>query len=97
MPKLNCHVALYHGLDLVQLKPGDELPKWAVGIVGDHCLDGEAVASEEVAEATETEEVEESEEAAEAEEAEESEEVAEAAPDFTKPATRRGRPRAKKA
>lgn len=32
------HVVLPHGCDYVQFAPGDEVPDWAVGLVGDHCL-----------------------------------------------------------
>lgn len=39
MPKiLAVHVVLNRGLDFVQLAPGDEVPDWALDLVGDHCL-----------------------------------------------------------
>ena len=38
MPKLMKHVPVRRGLDTVWLHPGDELPDWAVGLVGDHAL-----------------------------------------------------------
>lgn len=38
MPKLLKHVPVRRGLDTVWLRPGDELPGWAVGLVGDHAL-----------------------------------------------------------
>ena len=32
------HVVLPHGCDYVQFAPGDEVPDWAVELVGEHCL-----------------------------------------------------------
>lgn len=62
--------------------PGDAVPEWAVGVVGDHVHDGSKPAPAEPVEDP-------AEEAAEADPAKESGE-----PDFTKPApTKRGRPR----
>ncbi len=39
--KLSAHVALTHGLDLVRFAPGDDLPEWAEGLVGEHALEPE--------------------------------------------------------
>lgn len=62
--------------------PGNAVPEWAVGVVGDHVHDGSKPAPAEPVEDP-------AEEAAEADPANESVE-----PDFTKPApTKRGRPR----
>jgi len=89
MPKFVVHVALRdpNGYDVSQFAPGDVLPDWAVGLVGDHCLDSAEVAEERV-EATEEEPEEVAEKPA-------PKRRAKAAPaeglDFTKPAPRRGR------
>ncbi|SEI44796.1 hypothetical protein SAMN04487917_101345 [Arthrobacter sp. yr096] len=32
------HVVVMRDFTAVTFKPGDELPDWAVGLVGDHCL-----------------------------------------------------------
>lgn len=66
----------------VSFAPGDELPDWAVGKVGDHCLDSDQPASKSSSTRTES-----------AEEAEMEAPKSTAAPDFTSSAPRRGRPR----
>lgn len=38
MAKFKVHVVLSDGLDFVQFAPGDEVPDWALDLVGDHCL-----------------------------------------------------------
>ena len=38
MTKLLKHVSVRQGFDTVWLAPGDDLPDWAVGLVGDHAL-----------------------------------------------------------
>lgn len=32
------YTAVHRGMESVHFAPGDELPEWAVGLVGDHCL-----------------------------------------------------------
>ena len=32
------HVALMRGIEVAQFAPGDEVPEWALDLVGDHCL-----------------------------------------------------------
>lgn len=34
------YVILRDELDVVTFKPGDEVPEWAIGQVGDHCMRG---------------------------------------------------------
>lgn len=34
------YVILRDELDVVTFKPGDEVPEWAIGLVGDHCVRG---------------------------------------------------------
>lgn len=36
------HVALMRGIEVVQFSPGDEVPVWALDLVGDHCLKQES-------------------------------------------------------
>lgn len=38
MTKLVKHVPVRRGLDTVWLRPGDDLPEWAEGMVGAHAL-----------------------------------------------------------
>jgi hypothetical protein len=95
MPKITKHVPVRRGFDTVWLKPGDDLPDWAEGMVGDHALAsaeasaipvGEEPAGPEIAPDLAP--------AVEPDAEAEVESEAEAAPDFTKPvATKRGRPR----
>lgn len=93
MPKITKHVPVRRGFDTVWLKPGDDLPEWADGLVGDHALDSEAqvFAEEEVGA------IEDQEPTPEVDpELETDAQVPESsdAPDFTKPvAAKRGRPR----
>lgn len=35
------HVVVLHGFEAVTFSPGDELPEWAEGLVGAHCLEPE--------------------------------------------------------
>lgn len=44
MPKFTCHVVLKRGLESIEFAPGDELPSWAVGLVGTHALNAEEAA-----------------------------------------------------
>jgi len=88
---LNTHVSIWgEAGELVVLAPGDDLPDWAVGRVGEHCLvpgaDPEGEPDGEKSEAV-------PEETAEEDGASDSEPADESL-DFTKPApARRGRPR----
>lgn len=91
MPKLAVSVVLPHESGFVQFLSGDELPGWAIGLVGDHCLVEPAadpvdlIAVEPVPEVVAEPEVPEA-------EPEKVEPAAE--PDFTQPApAKRGRPR----
>lgn len=79
------HVVLSRGFQAVRFAPGDELPEWAEGKVGSHCLAPEDSDTEEAVEP----------ETGIDPDAEESDEEPEpdAAPDFTAAAPRRGRPR----
>lgn len=79
MSVFSAHVVLQRGPDFVRFAPGDTLPEWAASMVGDHCLGDSPKAPVEAVKA-------------------DPEPVAEApaktaAPDFTKPATKRGRSR----
>lgn len=97
MPKITKHIPVRRGLDTIWFAPGDDLPDWAVGIVGDHAL-AQPVA--EVLEAadegftggTPDEPVSDEVDEPEAEQSTDDEPVAEVleatAPDFTKPARR---------
>lgn len=80
------HTAVFRDHVAHEFDPGDEVPDWAVDLVGPHVAAGEAPAAPD-AEA----ESEEGQESAE-EPAEESQTEADA-PDFTKPAPRRTRAR----
>lgn len=88
------HVVLTRNFEAVVFTPGDELPDWAVGQVGAHCL--EADTDTEV----EADPVPAEPEGAESEGAEPEDEDAApvkpktaAAPDFTSAAPRRSKPR----
>lgn len=80
---LIAHVSLWAANgDLVALAPGDELPEWAEGLLGEHCFaPDEAAAKPEDPDAGDEREV------------KPSPKSEPAAPDFTAPAPRRGRPR----
>lgn len=81
------HVVLMHEFQAVSFAPGDELPEWAEGMVGAHCLEPELDSEDDEDSDADAEEAE--------SEAEDSAPAAESAPDFTgaTPAPRRGRPR----
>lgn len=87
MPRtLIAHVSLWAANgDMVTLAPGDELPEWAEGRVGEHCFELDAEPAE-VEDAVNTADADEVDVKAPAK-------SKEAAPDFTAPAPRRGRPR----
>lgn len=76
MPKFSVHVALSSpDFRAVTFAPGDEVPEWAVGQVGEHCLMPDVAP------------------APDAQETEDAPVATPAAPDFTAPAPKRGRPR----
>lgn len=77
MPKLVKYVPVRRGLDTVWLSPGDELPEWAAGLVGDHALEDEAPEPAPLPE----------------EDAPAAKSKSSEVPDFTAPAARRSRPR----
>lgn len=80
---LIAHVSLWAANgELVTLAPGDDVPEWAEGRVGEHCFASEV----------DTDEVEDAADVA-APEAKRVAKSADTAPDFTAPAPRRGRPR----
>lgn len=96
---LTAHVSLWaENGALVNLAPGDELPEWAEGKVGDHCLTlpTEAIAEPEVESENPEAENADPDDEGDAEDAPASEVKGAKpteAPDFTAPAPRRGRPR----
>lgn len=80
---LIAHVSLWAANgDLVTLAPGDDVPEWAEDRLGEHCFAPEVGAGED-------------EDAADIDEADAKAPAKskDAAPDFTAPAPRRGRPR----
>ena len=89
MAKLATAVSVWEGSVLRTLCAGDEVPDWAVGRIGSHCLVSESEPAADVAETVVN--------APDANEVSEPKPVAEVAagPDFTKPAPKRGpgRPR----
>ena len=89
MAKLATAVSVWEGSVLRTLCAGDEVPDWAVGRIGSHCLVSDAEPTAEAAEAVV--------DAPDADEVSEPKPVvdATAGPDFTKPAPKRGpgRPR----
>lgn len=101
MPKFNCQVVIRRGLDIVEFAPGDTVPAWVLGEVGEHVISGNPIAdpdftkrdaedvteSEDDKDATEVESGDDA-DAATAESASE-----DAAPDFTKPAPAKRRTR----
>ncbi|MDN4644928.1 hypothetical protein [Arthrobacter sp. PsM3] len=95
---LNAHVTLW-GPDgaLASLAPGDELPDWAEGKVGDHCLVPDSPADALVPDADEDSEVDSDldpeTESDESERDDEEPEALDAVPNFTAAAPRRGRTR----
>ena len=80
MPKLIANTTVLDGFVAKVLLAGEELPEWAVGLVGEHLLD-EAPAPEPA-------HVEDDDE-----QDDEPATVSSGEPDFTKPAPKRGRPR----
>ncbi|NKG21104.1 hypothetical protein [Paeniglutamicibacter terrestris] len=41
MPKFTARVAVHHDDgDHTWFNPGDNVPDWAIGLVGDHCIEG---------------------------------------------------------
>lgn len=100
MPKITKHVPVRRGFDTVWLKPGDELPDWAVGLVGDHALDAASLDTEgdDEARAGESSDLDETPELDPEPQVDQNPAASEveggSAPDFTKPApAKRGRPR----
>lgn len=85
MKKFTVNTWLKKGLDRVDFAPGDEVPKWAEELVGDHVwTDGKDEAAASEAPEAETDE-DPAEDATEPETAKDAPEGA----DFTRPATRR--------
>lgn len=80
MPKLIANTTVLDGFVAKVLLAGEELPGWAVGLVGEHLLD-ESPAPEP--ENVEDDDEQDGEPAA----------ASSGEPDFTKPAQKRGRPR----
>ena len=81
--KLIAHVSLWaDNGSVVSFAPGDELPDWAEGKVGAHCLDSGAPDAKIGASRVDP-----------SEEAEPESPKSTATPDFTSAAPRRGRPR----
>lgn len=83
--RLTGYTTLFGPDGLVTLAPGDELPDWAHGKVGDHLLDG---ATPETPEAPAPKAKDDKDEPDDAEG-----ETPDDAPDFTKPAPKTRRPR----
>ena len=84
--RLTGYTTLFGPDGLVTLAPGDELPDWAHGKVGDHLLDGSAPQAPAAKADPKAEDDE-----GEPDDAED--ETPDDAPDFTKPAPKTRRPR----
>lgn len=91
------HVVLMRNFEAVVFTPGDELPEWAIGQVGAHCLEAETGTEAEPVpaepEGVEAEAEPQDEAEAEDVDAEPVKPKATAAPDFTSAAPRRSKPR----
>lgn len=89
--RLTGYTTLFGPDGLVTLAPGDELPDWAHGKVGDHLLDGTAPEAPDDAE-DETKAKDDGGKTGDAED-EAPDNTEDDAPDFTKPAPKQRRPR----
>jgi len=93
MPKITKHVPVRRGFETVWLKPGDDLPDWAEGMVGDHALDAEVAAEPTADESSQSPDADAD---SDKDTGGQADPAAEPAPDFTKPAPAK-RSRARKA